>query len=155
MTGRGRKSLFWFCLLRGTALVAASAVASALIAQQPDQPSMPNCVPERTLSDRQGDVKANPHSSLARYCLAELLLQQREYQASVNEYRFALSGDKVPSWTIVWSHVQIGKIFDLTLQRDRAVLEYRRAIESGDNTGGALTRARESLDHPFVWPDRQ
>ena len=35
-------------------------------------------------------LKSPPHSSLASYCMAELLLEQREYQASVNGFRDSL-----------------------------------------------------------------
>ena len=51
---------------------------------------------------------------------------QHNYQAAANAYRDALNGDGDPRWTEVWSHVQLGKIFDVTGQRERAVNEYRR-----------------------------
>jgi len=67
----------------------------------------------------------------------------------VNAFRDALRGDDVPPWTEVWSHIEIGKIFDLTGQRDRAVNEYRLAIQTNDNTQGALNEAREYLQKPY------
>jgi hypothetical protein len=85
--------------------------------------------------------------------VAELLLQERNYQASVNAYRDALRGDGYPTWTKVWSQIQIGKIFDMTRQRERAVAQYQLAIQSGDNTDGAIKQARELLEHPFEWPE--
>jgi tetratricopeptide (TPR) repeat protein len=99
--------------------------------------------------------KSSPHSSLASYCVAELLLQQREYQASVNAFRDALRGDGNPAWTKVWSLIQIGKIFDITGQRERAVAQYQLAIQTGDNNDGAVNEARELSEHPFEWPANQ
>ena len=53
--------------------------------------------------------------------------------------RFArrLSGDLDPKWTDVWSHIYIGKIWDLLGQRARAVNEYSLAQHTGDDTAGA------------------
>ena len=99
--------------------------------------------------------KSTPRSSLARYCIAELLLEEHNYQASVNAYRDSLAGDGNPVWTTVWSHIQIGKIFDVTGQRERAVAQYQLAIQTGDNTDGAINQARELLEHSFEWPANQ
>jgi tetratricopeptide (TPR) repeat protein len=99
--------------------------------------------------------KSTPRSSLAKYCIAEFLLEKHNYQASVNAYRDSLAGDGNPVWTKVWSHIQIGKIFDVTGQRERAVREYKLAIQTGDNTDGAINQARELLQHPFELPETQ
>ena len=101
------------------------------------------------------DLKSIPRSSLTRYCIAEFLLEKHAYQASVNAYRDSLAGDGDPAWTKAWSHIQIGKIFDITRQRERAVAQYQLAIETGDNTDGAVNQARELLEHPFKWPGNQ
>ena len=85
--------------------------------------------------------------------MAELLLQQRQYQASVNAFRDALPGDGYPEWTKVWSYIQIGKIFDITHQRERAVAQYQLALQTGDNTEGAIEQARELLDRQFEWSE--
>jgi hypothetical protein len=96
--------------------------------------------------------KSTPRSSLAKYCIAEFLLEKHAYQASVNAYRDSLAGDGNPVWTKVWSQIQIGKVFDVTGQRERAVAQYKLAIQTGDNTDGAINEARELLMHPFEWP---
>ena len=101
------------------------------------------------------DLKSTPRSSLARYCIAEFLLEKHAYQASVNAYRDSLAGDGNPVWTKAWSHIQIGKVFDITGQRERAVAQYQLAIQTGDNTDGAINQARELLEHPFEWPANQ
>ena len=107
------------------------------------------------LAEYQKALKANPQSSLASYRIGEVLFTQRNYQASVNSYRDALRGDNDPAWTEVWSHIQIGKIFDITGQRDRAVNEYRLAVQTNDNTQGAVNEARLYLQKPYKRPDNQ
>ena len=71
----------------------------------------------------------------------------------VNYYRDALRGDDEPRWTEVWSHIALGKIFDITGQRDRAVQEYRLAVQTNDNTQGAVNEARQWLSKPYKLPD--
>ena len=105
------------------------------------------------LAAYQKALTANPQSSLASYRIGEVLFTQRNYQASVNAYRDALRGDGEPAWTEVWSHIQIGKIFDITGQRDRAVNEYRLAVQTNDNTQGAVNEARMYLQKPYKRPD--
>ena len=64
-------------------------------------------------------------------------------------YRDALRGDDDPKWTEVWSHIALGKIFDVTGQRDRAVNEYRQAVQTNDNTQGAINEARALMQTPY------
>jgi len=105
------------------------------------------------LAEYQKALTANPQSSLASYRIGEVLFTQRNYQASVNSFRDALRGDDMPPWTEVWSHIAIGKIFDLTGQRDRAVNEYRLAVQTNDNTQGAVNEARLYLQKPYARPE--
>ena len=102
------------------------------------------------IEEFQNALKANPTSSLANYRIGDVLFTQRNYQASANAYRDALRGDDDPRWTEVWSHIQLGKIFDVTGQRDRALNEYRQAIQTNDNTQGAVNTARQYLLKPYV-----
>jgi len=107
------------------------------------------------IEEFQNALKANPTSSLANYRIGDVLFLQRNYQASANAYRDALRGDDDPRWTEVWSHIQLGKIFDVTGQRDRAVHEYQQAIQTNDNTQGAVNQARAYLMKPYVRNEEQ
>jgi tetratricopeptide (TPR) repeat protein len=105
------------------------------------------------LAEYQKALTANPNSSLASYRIGEVLFNQKNYQAAANAYRDALRGDDEPKWTEVWSHIALGKIFDVTGQRDRAVNEYRQAVQTNDNTQGAVNEARKYLQQPYKRPD--
>jgi len=94
-------------------------------------------------------LDANKNSSLAHYRVAEVFFLQRNYQAAANAYRECLNGDGDPRWTEVWSHIQLGKIFDITGQRERAVNEYRQAIQTNDNTQGARDEAQRYIQKPY------
>ena len=94
-------------------------------------------------------LDVNKNSSLAHYRIAEVFFLQHNYQAAANAYRESLNGDGEPRWTEVWSHVQLGKIFDVTGQRERATNEYRQALQTNDNTQGAMDEARKYLQKAF------
>ncbi len=107
------------------------------------------------LAEYQKALAANSASSLASYRIAELLFTQRNYQSAANAYRDALRGDGEPAWTQVWCHIALGKIFDVTGQRDRAVNEYRQAVQTNDNTAGALNEARLYLKTAYKRPESE
>jgi hypothetical protein len=91
----------------------------------------------------------NKNSSLAHYKIGDIFFRLRNYTASMEEFRRALDGDLDPKWTEVWSHLMLGKIFDVTGQRDRALNEYQRALQTRDNTQGALDEANQYVQKPY------
>jgi aminopeptidase N len=94
-------------------------------------------------------LEVNRNSSLAHFRVGELFFKQNNYQAAADEFRRAVNGDLQPRWTEVWAHINLGKIFDVTEQRDRAVNEYRQAIRTHDNTAGAQQTAAQYLQKPY------
>jgi Peptidase family M1 domain/TPR repeat len=101
------------------------------------------------LKEFQKALDINKNSSLAHYRIAEVFFLQHNYQSAANAYRESLNGDGEPRWTEVWSHIQLGMIFDLTGQRERATNEYRQALQTNDNTQNALDTARKYLQSPY------
>lgn len=93
------------------------------------------------------DVQKN--SSLAHFRMAEASFYQKNYQAAASAFREALDGDLEPKWVEVWSRIYLGKIFDLSGQRDRAVNEYTKARDARDNTGGAQEEVARYLAQPY------
>ncbi|MGE5648512.1 MAG: M1 family aminopeptidase [Acidobacteriota bacterium] len=101
------------------------------------------------LKEYQKALEVNRGSSLAHYRIAEIFFLQNNYQAAANEFREALNGNLDPKWTEVWSHINLGKIFDTTGQRERAVSEYTLAVRTKDNTQGAQEEAAKYLKTPY------
>jgi tetratricopeptide (TPR) repeat protein len=102
-----------------------------------------------SLEKCQEALKDNRTSSLIHYRIAEFYFALNNLQSSANEFRETLNGDLKPKWVEVWAHVNLGKIFDLTGQRDRALNEYRLAQRTGDNTRGALDEAAKYTQEPY------
>jgi len=101
------------------------------------------------LKEYQKALETQRNSSLAHYRIAEVFFLQNNYQSAANEFREALNGDLEPKWTEVWSHINLGKIFDITGQRDRAVNEYQLAQRTRDNTQNAQDEAAKHLKKPY------
>lgn len=101
------------------------------------------------IKEYQKALEVNRNSSLAHYRIAEVFFLQNNYQAAANEFREALNGDLDPKWTEVWAHINLGKIFDITGQRERAVNEYTLAMRTKDNTQGAQEEAAKYLKQPY------
>ena len=96
-----------------------------------------------------------PSNSLAHFRLAEAMFYQKNYQAAANSFRATLSGDLDPKWTEVWSHIYIGKIYDLLGQRERAVNEYSLAQHLGDDTAGAQAEVARYTQKAYTGDDSQ
>lgn len=104
---------------------------------------------QNALREYEKALQVNKNSSLAHYRVGELFFKQNNYQQAANEFRAAINGDLDPKWTEVWSHVNLGKIFDVNGQRDRALNEYKQAIRTHDNTGGAQAEAAKYSVKPY------
>jgi hypothetical protein len=101
------------------------------------------------IQEYQRALDLQPGNSLANFRMGEAMFYQKNYQSAANAFRAALSGDLDPKWTDVWSHIYIGKIWDLLDQRARAVNEYSLAQHTGDDTAGAQAEATRYLQKPF------
>jgi aminopeptidase N len=88
---------------------------------------------------------------LANFRMGEAFFYQKNYQAAANAFRDSLQTVPEPSekWTEVWSHIYLGKIFDLLGQRARAVNEYSKAKQTNDDTGSAQLVAEQLLKKPY------
>lgn len=107
------------------------------------------------LKEYGGVLEQNKNNSLAYYRIGEVHFRLHNYNAAMESFRRALDGDLDPKWVEVWSHLMLGKIFDVTGQRDRALNEYQRALQTNDNTQGALDEANRYVQKPYTETSRQ
>ena len=96
-------------------------------------------------------LSIQPARPLANFRMGEAFFYQKNYQAAANAFRDALQTvpEASEKWTEVWSHVYLGKIFDLLGQRARAVNEYSKAKQTNDDTGGAQQVAEGFLKKAY------
>jgi len=95
-------------------------------------------------------INMDPRGSLGYYKLARVFYEQFNYSSALNTFRDALNGDQKPDWVVAMSHLYMGKIFDVLGQRQRAVAEYNKAINTEDNSRGAVDEAQQFLSQPFT-----
>ena len=94
------------------------------------------------IQEYQRALDVQPTNSLAHFRMAEAMFYQKNYNSAANEFRAAIGGDLDPKWVEVWSHIYMGKIYDLLGQRERAVNEYSLAQHLKDDTAGAQEEAQ-------------
>ncbi len=95
-------------------------------------------------------LKRNPRYSLAHFRMAEVFFEQFNLNAAADSFRNALNGDKDPPWTEVWSYIYLGKIYDILGQRQRALAEYNKALNTKDDSNGAQEEAKKWLANPYT-----
>src|SRR5712692_8637675 len=97
-------------------------------------------------------LSIQPNRPLANFRMGEAFFYQKNYQAAANAFREALQTvpEASEKWTEVWSHIYLGKIFDLLGQRARGVNEYSKAKQTNDDTGGAQQVAEQFLKKPYA-----
>jgi tetratricopeptide (TPR) repeat protein len=97
-------------------------------------------------------LSIQPNRPLANFRMGEAFFYQKNYQAAANAFREAAATVPEPSekWTEVWSHIYLGKIFDVLGQRERALNEYNKARQTNDNTGGAQEIVNSLIKKPYT-----
>ncbi len=101
------------------------------------------------IDEYQAAIDLDERNSLALFRMGEALFELGNLQAAANIFREALNGDLKPAWIEVWAYVNLGKIFDIRGQRERAVTEYQKAVNTGDDSYGAQAEAQKYLGEPF------
>jgi tetratricopeptide (TPR) repeat protein len=99
------------------------------------------------IAQYQKALTIQPNRPLANFRMGEAFFYQKNYQAAANSFRESIQGvpELSEKWTEVWSHIYLGKIFDLMGQRERAVNEYSKAKQTNDDTGGAQAEIEKLL----------
>jgi tetratricopeptide (TPR) repeat protein len=101
---------------------------------------------QQALDDQEED------SGRALFILAEIATADRDMDGARTYFQRALATAHEPK-VIGWSHIYLGRIFDLKEDRDAALDEYRAALEAA---GGKLPEvalaARRGLEQPYEPP---
>jgi aminopeptidase N len=94
-------------------------------------------------------LKLDRSNSWVYYNLGLLYLEQRNWQLALDNLEAALNGTLKPSWIEVWARIKRGNAYDAKGERNRAVNEYNKAVQSGINYDDALGVAKKFLATPF------
>jgi aminopeptidase N len=94
-------------------------------------------------------LKLDRSNSWVYYNLGLLYLEQRNWQNAIDNFQAALDGTLKPSWIEVWARIKKGNAYDAKGERNRAVSEYQKAVQSGINYDNAQAIAKKFLAAPF------
>jgi aminopeptidase N len=97
----------------------------------------------------QDAIDQSPRNSLASFRMGEAMFELGNVTPAASNFRNALDGDLKPKWIEVWSHVNLGKIYDSRGDHERAISEYQKAISTGDDSYGAQGDAQKYIAQPF------
>jgi len=90
-------------------------------------------------------IKLDRSNSWVYYNLGLLFLEQRNWQPALDNFDAALNGTLQPSWIEAWAHIKKGNAYDAKGERNRAVSEYNKAVQSGINYDNAQAVAKKFL----------
>jgi aminopeptidase N len=94
-------------------------------------------------------LKLDRSNSWVYYNLGLLYMAQHNWQLALDNFASAMNGNNNPSWITVWAHIKSGNAYDARGDRARAVSEYNKAIQTGDNYDNAQATAKKFLATPF------
>ena len=94
-------------------------------------------------------LKLDRSNSWVYYNLGLLYLEQRNWQLALDNFDAALNGTLKPGWIEVWAHIKKGNAYDARGDRNKAVYEYNKAVQSGINYDDALAVAKKFLATPY------
>jgi len=88
----------------------------------------------------------------ALFILAQIATRNRDMEGARGYFERALQMAHEPK-VIAWSHIYLGRIFDLKEERDVAVDHYRAALEvAGITLPEAKLAAQRGIDQPYEPP---
>ena len=102
---------------------------------------------EKALADPAGDHAA------AHYILARIDLMERQPDDAITHFEAALSSGHDPR-TLAWSHIYLGRLYDTTPDRKRALEQYRAALAVPQLPTDSRVAAEKGMREPFALPRR-
>ncbi|MGD0417032.1 MAG: hypothetical protein ABSA80_16865 [Terriglobales bacterium] len=101
---------------------------------------------QQALDEQEGD------SGRALFILAQVATANRDMEGARTYFERALQTAHEPK-VIAWSHIYLGRIFDLKENRDAALDQYRAALSAaGEALPEATLAARRGLEQPYEPP---
>jgi tetratricopeptide (TPR) repeat protein len=87
----------------------------------------------------------------AMFILAQVAVKNKDMEGARNYFEKTLTVAHEPK-LIVWSHIYLGRIFDLQEERDAALDHYRAALNAGEQLPEAKAAAQAGLQQPYEPP---
>ncbi|MBZ5646233.1 MAG: tetratricopeptide repeat protein [Acidobacteriia bacterium] len=100
---------------------------------------------------RQALDEGNEDPARALFILARAATLDRDVEGARTYFERTLAVAREPR-LVAWSHIYLGRIFDLQDNRESAVQHYRAALAAGDTTPDTKAAAEHGLKEPYQPP---
>ncbi len=85
----------------------------------------------QALASQSDTLSSTADSARANFILARAAIMTGHPEEAINRFQTTLKTTKEPR-LLAWSHIYLGRMFDLECKRDQAVAEYKLALEDRD-----------------------
>jgi tetratricopeptide (TPR) repeat protein len=103
---------------------------------------------QQSVADKSGDA------ARANFILARVAIMQRDVPTAQHDFEETIRLSKDPRM-LAWSHIYLGRIYDIQDQRDQAVNEYRAALTVRDGQADTRQAAEKGLKQPYAVPQQE
>jgi tetratricopeptide (TPR) repeat protein len=103
---------------------------------------------QQSVEDKSGDL------ARANFILARVAIMHRDVPVAQHDFEETLKLSKDPRM-LAWSHIYLGRIYDIQDQRDQAVAEYRAALTVRDGEQDTRLAAEKGLKQPYAVPHQE
>lgn len=104
----------------------------------------------RQLAQQALESKDEDHGR-ALFLLAQIATKNRDIEGARNYFQQTLSATQEPK-VLAWSHIYLGRIFDLQENREAALDQYRAALGIGSTLPEAKAAAERGIQQPYEPP---
>jgi tetratricopeptide (TPR) repeat protein len=102
---------------------------------------------QQSVADKSGDP------ARANFILARVAIMHRDVPGAQHDFAETIRLSKDPRM-LAWSHIYLGRIYDIQEQRDQAVAEYRAALTVRDGQPDTRQAAEKGLKQPYAVPQQ-
>jgi hypothetical protein len=103
---------------------------------------------QQSVDDKSGDT------ARANFILARVAIMHRDVPVAQHDFEETIRLSKDPRM-LAWSHIYLGRIYDIQDQRDQAVNEYRAALTVRDGEPDTRVAAEKGLKQPYAVPQQE
>ena len=95
-------------------------------------------------------LKLDRNNAWVYYNLGLIYFEQKNWQLALDNFMAAIdSSSSKPAWIEAWARIKRGNAYDAKGDRQRAVAEYNKALQTGSNYDNAQAVAKKFIDNPF------
>jgi aminopeptidase N len=95
-------------------------------------------------------LKLDRNNAWVYYNLGLVYFEQKNWQLALDNFQAALDAiSSKPAWIDAWAHIKRGNAYDAKGDRQRAVAEYNKALQTGSNYDNAQAVAKKFINTPF------